>query len=104
MIPVSNDTLATAVVGLHGVLDIATTGLAKLLGLFEQLEGNPIVLALGFERWLAINTGAIIAFAPIYLLAREHPSTRAMLWILVALGLVLIAPNVAILGYEVIGR
>lgn len=102
MIPVSNDTLATIALGLHGPLDLATTGAAYILGLFHALEGNPLVLELGIGRWLAINTGAIVAFAPAYWIAREHTLTRPLLWVLVLLGL-LIVPNVAILGLEVIG-
>jgi len=87
---------------LHGVIDTATTGLAYLLNLFHVLEGNPIVLELGFWAWLSVNTVAVLAIIPAYLLGREHRMMRPVLWMLVLLGLP-IALNIPILYLEVVG-
>lgn len=101
MRPTGDHLLVGAAILLHGVIDTATTGLAYIIGLFEVLEGNPIVLEIGFWPWLAVNTVAVLAIIPAYVVGREHRLMRPVLWILVIIGLP-IALNVPILVLEVL--
>ncbi|MFW5918081.1 MAG: hypothetical protein ACOCR0_01230 [Haloferacaceae archaeon] len=102
MTRVSTDALALAVIWLHGVIDVSTAVVAEAWGLFATWEGNPIVLALGFDAWLYLNTAAVAAFVPIYLWTRELRVTRWCLYLLVALGATLILPNLGFIASAIV--
>lgn len=81
--------MATALM-LHGPVDVTVTLM------HPHLESNPIVHGLGFEMWVLLKIGLLPALMVAYLISHEHPITRLMTLLLVALGVVLILPNIAV--------
>lgn len=79
---------------LHGPVDLLITISHR------HLESNPVVLALGWELWLAVKVAAIPAAALVWWELRRERRTRAMAYLLATmlliLGELLILPNILV--------
>lgn len=76
----------------HGVADIAITAI------YWEYEINPVVLALGFEPWVALKGAILAAAVLVWRRARDHPLGRTVLVALVTIGVVALAHNLVMLA------
>lgn len=108
---VSTRNLALAAITLHGPIDIITTT-AGIRFCGPDIEGNFLVHDLGFTRWTLLKGAALLGIPLVVssvqpasgaaaqgMAARFAPSiVRGLLWVLVAIGVLLILPNIPILA------
>lgn len=97
------DQLTAAALLLHGPIDVALTAIGRRVigggpGSPGDPEGNPVVRRLGERRWLLVKGLAIAGALVAWYIGRGSPWINLPLYALVALGVLLVLPNAALIA------